>query len=86
MSTEYVLPSMESFGALNGEERDSVLLQALTHAGGQFGVMQEELGNLRGENRLLREDNVHSQHNNSCAMPSSPWEEPLREGPGRLNR
>jgi hypothetical protein len=61
MSTEYVLPSMESFGALNGEERDSVLLQALQHAGGQFGVMQEELGNLRGENRLLREDNVHSQ-------------------------
>jgi hypothetical protein len=61
MSDDYVLPSMESFGTLTGDERDSVLLQALQHAGGQFGVMQEELGNLRRENCLLREDNTHSQ-------------------------
>jgi hypothetical protein len=61
MSNDYVLPSMESFGALTGEKRDSVLLQALQHAGEQFGVMQEEPGNLRGENRLLREDSAHSQ-------------------------
>jgi hypothetical protein len=61
MSDNYVLPSMESFGTLTSDERDSVLLQALQHAGGKFGVMQEELGNLHGENRLLHEDNVHSQ-------------------------
>jgi hypothetical protein len=61
MSEDYVLPSMESFGAVTGEERDSILLQALQHVGEQFRVMQEELGNLRGENRLLREDNTHSQ-------------------------
>jgi hypothetical protein len=61
MSNDYVLPSMESFGTLTGEERDSVLLQVLQHAGGQFGVMQEELGNLHGDNSLLREDNTHSQ-------------------------
>jgi hypothetical protein len=52
---------MESFGALTGDERDSILLQALQHVGEQFGVMQEELGNLCGENCLLCEDNTHSQ-------------------------
>jgi hypothetical protein len=61
MSDDYVLPLMESFGALTGDERDSILLQALQHTGGQFGVMQEELGNLHGENCLLCKDNTHSQ-------------------------
>jgi hypothetical protein len=60
MSNDYVLPSIESFVTLTGEERDSILLQALQHAGGQFGVMQEELGNLHRENILLHEDNTHS--------------------------
>jgi hypothetical protein len=52
---------MESFGTLNGDERDSILELALQHAGGQFGVMQEELGNLHGENCLLCEDNTQLQ-------------------------
>jgi hypothetical protein len=61
MSEEFVLPSMESFGALSSNDRDGIRLQALQHTGGQFGVMQEELGNLRGENCLLHKDNTHSQ-------------------------
>jgi hypothetical protein len=62
---------MESFGALSGDDRDSILLQALQHLGGQFGVMQEELGNLRRENCLLCKDNTHLQqllHNALVAL------------------
>jgi hypothetical protein len=47
---------MESFGALSGNKRDSILLQALQHTGGQFRAMQEELENLCRENCLLRCD------------------------------
>jgi hypothetical protein len=61
MSDDFVLPSMESFGTLTSDERDGILLHALQHVGGQFGVMQEELGSLHGENCLLCEDNTHSQ-------------------------
>jgi hypothetical protein len=61
MSEDPVLPLMESFGTLNGDERDSILLHALQHMGGQFGVMQEELGNLHRENHLLCKDNTHLQ-------------------------
>ncbi|WP_190154630.1 hypothetical protein, partial [Streptomyces humidus] len=61
MSEEFALPSMESFGAMNSEQRDGILLQALQHVGGQFGAMQDVLENLHRENSLLRMDTVQSQ-------------------------
>jgi hypothetical protein len=61
---------MESFGAMNSDKSDGILLQALQHAGGQFRAMQELLGNLRGENCLLCEDNLQ------VTTPSQPWEKP----------
>jgi hypothetical protein len=57
-----ILPSSAELpGTMNGNESDRILLWALQHAGGQFGVMQEELGNLHRENCLLCQDNHQVQ-------------------------
>jgi hypothetical protein len=68
MSEEFVLPLMESFGALSSNGRDGILLQALQHMGEQFRVMQEEPGNLCRENCLSAK--TTPIHNSSCTMPS----------------